>query len=313
MDQWKDFYYYVLEVSKASTLVEIKKNYRKLMKMCHPDRVGENKVLEARCKEITVAYSVLSDEKLRKEYDTRWNKSSTGTTRSRKRSYDFESSPNFDDWERRWRKRRKRNKPKTSTNRGTPRARPRPTGSRTSPTPDPSSSVPEEAEPPQYRTKGDGLVLITLGEKGFGPQGETIHVRAERHRYSGHTIPRGYTVHTKACGRIWEATVSECYDSVSKKYLPSYEVHDIGIDAEWKRKYPSKPVVSGGSYEGSTMTAPLEPIYAEYRELSGYETKKSGPEFFGFCNAGIVSLIGQLDPSSIERVNNNLTNKARRT
>lgn len=99
--------------------------------------------------------------------------------------------------------------------------------------------------------------MICLGEKGFGPRGDVIHVRAEGHRYSGHTIPRGYTVHTKACGRIWEAKVSERYDLASGQYLPLYKVRDIGLDTRWKRKYPDKPVVSGGTFEGPSMTCPI--------------------------------------------------------
>lgn len=78
MDRWEGFYYYVLGVHSSATMDEIKKAYQKLIKLCHPNRVGENEVLEARCKEITIAYSVLSDEKQRAEYDTLWSTRARG-------------------------------------------------------------------------------------------------------------------------------------------------------------------------------------------------------------------------------------------
>ena len=64
-------YYDVLGVSKTASSDEIKKAYRKLAKQYHPDsNTGGNKAeAEAKFKEISGAYEVLSDEKKRANYD----------------------------------------------------------------------------------------------------------------------------------------------------------------------------------------------------------------------------------------------------
>jgi len=69
----KDFlekdYYKTLGVSKTAKPAEIKAAYRKLARKYHPDANKGNASAEERFKEISEAYSVLSDEKRRKEYD----------------------------------------------------------------------------------------------------------------------------------------------------------------------------------------------------------------------------------------------------
>jgi molecular chaperone DnaJ len=64
----KDFYK-TLGVSKGASADEIKKSYRKLARKYHPDANEGDPKAEARFKEISEAYTVLSDEKRRKEYD----------------------------------------------------------------------------------------------------------------------------------------------------------------------------------------------------------------------------------------------------
>ncbi|MHB1163425.1 MAG: molecular chaperone DnaJ [Minisyncoccota bacterium] len=59
-------YYNVLGVDKKATQDDIKKAFRKLAHKHHPDKGGT----DDKFKEITEAYSVLSDEKKRREYDT---------------------------------------------------------------------------------------------------------------------------------------------------------------------------------------------------------------------------------------------------
>lgn len=60
-------YYKVLGVDKKATKDDIKKAFRKLAHKYHPDKGGDD---EAKFKEITEAYSVLNDDKKRREYDT---------------------------------------------------------------------------------------------------------------------------------------------------------------------------------------------------------------------------------------------------
>jgi len=64
-------YYEILGVPKSSSEDEIKKAYRKLALKYHPDRAPEDKKTEyeAKFKEISQAYSVLSDKKKRSQYD----------------------------------------------------------------------------------------------------------------------------------------------------------------------------------------------------------------------------------------------------
>src|SRR5438552_7075129 len=62
-------YYTMLGVSKTATDAEIKKAYRKLARKYHPDLNPGDKQAEAKFKELSEAYEVLSDTEKRKQYD----------------------------------------------------------------------------------------------------------------------------------------------------------------------------------------------------------------------------------------------------
>lgn len=58
-------YYDILGVDKKATKDDVKKAFRKLAQKHHPDKGGD----ESKFKEITEAYSVLADDRKRREYD----------------------------------------------------------------------------------------------------------------------------------------------------------------------------------------------------------------------------------------------------
>ncbi|MGK7892744.1 MAG: DnaJ C-terminal domain-containing protein [Xenococcus sp. (in: cyanobacteria)] len=62
-------YYNILGVSRSSSADDIKKKFRKLALKYHPDRNPGDKKAEAKFKEITEAYEVLSDSEKRAKYD----------------------------------------------------------------------------------------------------------------------------------------------------------------------------------------------------------------------------------------------------
>src|SRR5215468_11894251 len=62
-------YYAALGVPKDASAADIKKAYRKLARELHPDKNPGDAKAEARFKEVSEAYDVLSDDKRRREYD----------------------------------------------------------------------------------------------------------------------------------------------------------------------------------------------------------------------------------------------------
>jgi len=62
-------YYAILGVSKTADANEIKKAFRKLARKYHPDVNPDNKAAEAKFKEVSEAYEVLSDKEKRTKYD----------------------------------------------------------------------------------------------------------------------------------------------------------------------------------------------------------------------------------------------------
>lgn len=62
-------FYELLEVSQNASIDDIKKSYKKLAFQYHPDKNKDNKEAEIKFKEISNAYSVLSNPETRQKYD----------------------------------------------------------------------------------------------------------------------------------------------------------------------------------------------------------------------------------------------------
>lgn len=102
-------YYATLGVSKTANADEIKRSYRKLARQYHPDMNPGDKGAEARFKEVSEAYEVLSDPEKRQKYDQfgqYWKQAGAGGTWSPGSAgggtdfggFDFSQYSTFDDF-----------------------------------------------------------------------------------------------------------------------------------------------------------------------------------------------------------------------
>ena len=74
-------YYFILGISKSAGDEEIRRAFRKLARLYHPDIAGNDRASEDKFKEVNEAYEVLSDPEKRKRYDefnTRWKSPNGG-------------------------------------------------------------------------------------------------------------------------------------------------------------------------------------------------------------------------------------------
>ncbi len=91
-------YYKILGVSQNASADEIKKAYRKLALLYHPDKNPNDKVAEEKFKEIAEAYEVLKDEQKRKEFDNlrSFGQNKTRTNYQSNNTYnDFDFNPSY--------------------------------------------------------------------------------------------------------------------------------------------------------------------------------------------------------------------------
>ena len=100
-------YYATLGVGKAASTDEIKQTYRKLARKYHPDVNPGDKTAEAKFKEVTEAYEVLSDPDKRKKYDQfgqYWKQAgaggwpNAGGSPADLNNFDFSQYGNFDEF-----------------------------------------------------------------------------------------------------------------------------------------------------------------------------------------------------------------------
>lgn len=89
-------FYTTLGVNRSATADEIKKAYRKLAMLYHPDKNPGNKASEEKFKEVSEAYETLSDTKKRQVYD---QFGATGAAAGGPQNQGFYTGPNYEDFD----------------------------------------------------------------------------------------------------------------------------------------------------------------------------------------------------------------------
>lgn len=90
-------YYEILGVGRNATDAELKKAYRTLAKQYHPDVNKDNKEAEAKFKELSEAYGILSDSEKRKQYDQYGHDAFTNGGAGGFGGFDFSGFGGFED------------------------------------------------------------------------------------------------------------------------------------------------------------------------------------------------------------------------
>ncbi len=93
----KKDYYELLGIAKSASPEDIKKAYRKLALKYHPDRNKGDKAAEAKFKEASEAYHILSDKNRRSNYDQFGHAAFDGSSGSRGGFGNFDFSGSFSD------------------------------------------------------------------------------------------------------------------------------------------------------------------------------------------------------------------------
>lgn len=88
-------YYKILEIDKNSSFDEIKKNYRRLSKLYHPD-INKN-INDDKFKDISEAYSILSDTNTKQEYDQRSPHGNSYSSHNQFGGFEFNFGGGMDD------------------------------------------------------------------------------------------------------------------------------------------------------------------------------------------------------------------------
>ena len=89
----KPDFYTILGVTRTASPDEIKKAYRRLAMLYHPDKNPNNKSAEDKFKEVSEAYEVLSNPETRRKYDQ------FGRTGPTPTSQGYYTGPNFEDFD----------------------------------------------------------------------------------------------------------------------------------------------------------------------------------------------------------------------